>query len=208
MRSVTPRTAELENAVRNFETVRERGFVVDDTEQILVRDNDQSIDIVLKLGQSVFRHTHPARSFEMERLGHDTDGQNPAFTAGLGDNSRSAGSGSAAHTGGNEHHVGVIQILHHIIKAFLGGGFTDFRLGPGTQTFGHSISELYFMLGQITRKSLRVCVAHDEINAVEVGRNHVVDGVTTGPTDTDNSNFGGQFGFRRVIHVIHPDVNH
>ncbi len=45
---------------------------------------------------------HPAHAFELERLGHDADGENAEFARSLGDNGRRARAGAAAHAGGDE----------------------------------------------------------------------------------------------------------
>jgi hypothetical protein len=48
---------------------------------------------------------------------------------GRGDNRRSAGSGTAAHAGRDEHHVGTRQMFADLLDDLLGGGAAD--LGSG-----------------------------------------------------------------------------
>ena len=58
-----------------------------------------------------FGQPHAVRAFELERLGDDADGQDAALARGAGDDRRRAGAGAAAHAGGDEHHVGAVELL-------------------------------------------------------------------------------------------------
>ena len=51
-------------------------FSVGDAEQILVRNDDQRIDALLQFADAAFGDAQAALAFEMERLGHDADGEN------------------------------------------------------------------------------------------------------------------------------------
>jgi hypothetical protein len=51
------------------------------------------------------RPSHAALALEVERLGHDADGQDALFAGGAGDDRSRARAGAAAHAGGDEAHV-------------------------------------------------------------------------------------------------------
>ena len=59
----------------------------------------------VQLVDAVLGETRAAVAFELERLGHDADGQDALLAGGARDDGRRAGAGAAAHAGGDEHHV-------------------------------------------------------------------------------------------------------
>ena len=90
----------------------------------------------LQLDDAGFGEAHAALAFEVERLGHDADGQDAELARGLRDDRRSAGAGAAAHAGGDEHHVRAGEMIADFVDDFLGGGAPDFGLRAGAETFG------------------------------------------------------------------------
>ena len=101
------------------------------SEQVLIGDDDQRVDHGLQLGNALLGDPHPALAFEMERLGHDPDGQDAEFAGGARDHGRSASAGAAAHAGGDEHHVRAGQMIANLIQHFVGGGAADIGMGAG-----------------------------------------------------------------------------
>src|SRR3546814_2833790 len=55
-------------------------------------------------------------AFEMERLGDDADGQHARLARGAGDHRGRAGAGTAAHAGGDEHHVVAAQMVEQLLQ--------------------------------------------------------------------------------------------
>ena len=95
----------VEHVVGEREGLGEGGLLVGEPEQVLVRDDDQGVDVALQLLDARLGLLHPARALELEGLGHDADGQDAHLAGGLGDDRRGAGAGAAAHAGGDEAHV-------------------------------------------------------------------------------------------------------
>src|SRR5271154_1560769 len=91
---------------------------------------------------------------------------------------RGAGSGAAAHARGNEHHVSAGQVVAGLVDHLFGGGAADIGLRTGAETFGHRHAHLDDAFGPSLAESLRIRVGDDEIDALEPGIDHVVDGVT------------------------------
>src|SRR5881394_1518801 len=61
----------LEHLVGHFEGFLEGRFRIGEPEQILVGNDDQSVDVLLKLGKASFGRAGAPRAFECERLGAD-----------------------------------------------------------------------------------------------------------------------------------------
>ena len=86
-----------------------------------------------------FGIAHAALALELERLGDDTDGENAKLTRGLGDDRRRSGAGTAAHAGGNEHHVRAGQVIADRIDRLFRRGAAHFGLRAGAKASGHLV---------------------------------------------------------------------
>ena len=100
-----PANALLEHLVGHLERFLEGRVRVGEAEQVLVRNDDQRVDVLLQLVDAGIGRAAAARAFERERLGDHADGQDALVAGGLGDDRRGAGAGAAAHAGGDEAHV-------------------------------------------------------------------------------------------------------
>src|SRR5580765_368054 len=132
IRSVTPRTpacstsstmaqafamadevlhAGVQHLIRHGKGLGHGGAVVGDAEQVLVGDDDEGMNELLQLGDAALGHPHATVAFQAEGLGHHADGQDARLAHRPGDHRSGAGTGAAAHAGGNEHHVRACQLL-------------------------------------------------------------------------------------------------
>ena len=143
-----------------------------------------------------FRRLHPVIALKVEGLGDDTNGQNTVFAHRPGDNGCRTSPGSTAHACGHKHHVTACQMIENFVQGLLGGSATNFRTRARTQTLGNRRAQLNFSVGGGLPERLGIRIRHHEINAFEVGLNHVVDGVPAGAADADNGDPGFQIGLR------------
>ena len=180
----------VQNIIRHGECFGECGFLVRQTEQVLVRNDDQRIDDLLQGFNTLLGLTHTLVAFELERLGHDAYGQNTQFTCSLCDDRCSTCPGAPAHTSRDETHVRTGKVINDLLNALFGGGSPDRGPRACAQTFGdfHAKLDAAFGLGLLQR--LRIGVCHHEFNTIEVLLDHVVHGVTACPADTENGNPG------------------
>ena len=135
-----------------------------------------------------FGRAHAAPAFEVERLCHHADGEDAHLARGLGDDGCSPGAGAAAHAGGDEHHVGAREMVAKFVDDFLCGGRADVGLGAGAETLGDLGAHLHDALGFRHRQRLRVGVGDDEVDALQPGGDHVVDGIAASATDAEHGN--------------------
>ena len=147
---------------------------------------DQRIDAFLQLGDAVFGDPHAALALEMERLGDDADGEDADFARRARDDRRRAGAGAAAHAGGDEDHVRAGEVIADLVDHFLRRGAADLGLRAGAEPLGHLHAHLDDALGLRHGERLRVGVGHDEIDALETGGDHVVDGIAAGAADAEH----------------------
>ena len=168
------------------EGVGEGGLFVGDPEQVLVRDDEQRVDMLLQLDDAGLGIAHAALALEMERLGDDADREDAELLGGLGDHGRGAGAGAAAHAGGDEHHMRAVQVIADLVDHLFGRGAADFRLRAGAETFGDLHAHLHDALGLRHGQRLGVGIGDDEVDALQPGRDHVVDGIAAGAADTEH----------------------
>src|SRR6185437_15051890 len=167
--------------------------LITDTEEVLVRNDDQRVDVFLQLEDAGLGEPHAMRALEMERLGNDADGEDPGFARGAGDDRRRTRPGAAAHAGGDEDHVRAFERGHDLLERLLGGDAADFGPRAGTEAARHADAQLDLAVGERLLHRLRVAVAHHEFATDKVGADHVVDRIAAGATDADHGDARLQF---------------
>ncbi len=157
--------------------------------------------MLLQLGHALISLTHPLGAFELERLGHDADGQDAHLAGGLRDDRGSAGAGAAAHPGGDEAHMRALQVIDDILDRFLGRAGADIGLGAGAQPFGHFRTQLDAAVRFRLLQRLRVGVGDNENAALKLLIDHVVDRVPTCPADTEHGDARAE-----IVVVVHRQI--
>ena len=121
--------------------------------------------------------TDAATALEGERAGDDADGERARGLGDLGDDRRAAGAGAAALAGGDEDHVGALEHLFDLVAVLLGGLAADLGIGPGAEAAGELAADVELHVGVAHQQRLRVGVDGDELDALQPGVDHPVDGV-------------------------------
>ena len=102
---------------------------------------------------------------------------------------RCARAGAAAHTGGDEHHVGALQHLGQCRTALLSGLLADFGLGAGAHAVGQLFANLNLILADGFIQVLLIGIDGDELHTVHAGFNHTVNNVVAGTADANHLDF-------------------
>ena len=129
---------------------------------------------------------HAPLAFELERLGHDADGEDAFLARGAGDDGCGTGAGAAAHAGGDEGHVAAGEMRLDVGHGLFGGGRADVGLGAGAEAFGDMGAHLDAALGARAQQRLGVGVGDDELDAAQARGDHVVDGVAARSAHTEH----------------------
>ena len=129
---------------------------------------------------------HAVAALEVEGLGHHADGENAPLSGALGDDRSGAGAGAAAHARGDEHHVDAVEMLADLRRGFLGRRHADLWVGSGTQALRDVDAQLDALVGLGEGELLRIGVGDDELDTLEPGLDHVVDGVAAGAADAEH----------------------
>ena len=182
----------IEHVVGHAERFGEGRLFIRQTEQVLVGDDDQRVDHLLQRLDTLFCLTHPLGALELERLGDNTNRQHAQFPRGLRDDRGCTCPGAAPHARGDKAHMRTRQVVNDLLDALFGGGGPDRRPRPGPQTLGHFDTQLDTAFRVALAEGLRICVCHHEIHTIETLLDHVVHGVATCPTHTENGDTGLQ----------------
>ncbi len=88
----------------------------------------------------------------------------------------------------------------------LGGRAADFRLRAGAEAFGHLQAHLDDAVSLGRGQRLRVGVGDHELDAVQTGFDHVVDGVAAGAADAEDGDAGLEFPDVRSLQIDCHDL--
>ena len=134
-----------------------------------------------------------AGAFEGERLGDDADGQDAAVARGLGDDRSGAGAGAAAHAGGDEAHVRAVERAFDFVERLFGGGAADLGPRSGAKPLRDLETKLDLAIGRGGVERLCVGIGDDEVDPLDVGLDHVGDGVAARSADADDADPRSKF---------------
>ena len=189
----------IEHIIGHGEGFGEGGLFIGQTEQVLVRNDDQRVDDLLQRLDTFFGLPHPLCALKLEGLCHNAHRQDPQFACGMCDDRRGPRAGAAPHAGRDEAHMRPCQVVDDLLDRFLGGGGPHGRARPGAQTFGNPQPHLDGGIGAALHQRLRVRIGNDEFDTLKVFVDHVVDGIAARTTDTEDRNAGLQL-FPSGIH--------
>ena len=177
----------LEHFVGKLEGFLEGGFGLGDQEQVLVGDDDQRVDVALQFLDPGFGRAHAAGALEQERFGDNADGEHAHAARRFGDDRRGAGAGAPAHAGRDEAHVDALECALDIGDGFFGCGLAHFGPRACAKAAGDVGPELDALFGRAGGKRLCVGIGDDELDALDLGRDHVGDGIAARAADPDHS---------------------
>jgi hypothetical protein len=178
--------AGVEDVVRHLEGIGEGRLLVGHPEQVLVRDDDERIDVLRQVLDALFRRAHPVSALEVEGLGDHADGEDSHLARCARDDGARPRAGAAAHAGGDEHHVAALKVLDDLVEAFFRRHAADIGPGARAQALRHGDAELDLLGGAGQRERLGIRVGDQELHALKLGTDHVLDRVPPGAADADD----------------------
>ena len=117
----------MQHSICHMEGVSKSGPFIGKTEQILIWNHNQRINISLQGFNTCISLFHSALAFKIERLGDNTDGQDAALFGGAGNHGGCPCTGAATHTCGDEHHMAVGKFGQNLIQRFFCSLAAHFR---------------------------------------------------------------------------------
>ena len=146
---------------------------------VLVVDQQQRIHILPQLVDTLVSMFHPLRALGLERQRHDGDRQNAQFLGSLGDHRCGTRTGTAAHSGRNEDHLGSFALVDFddFVEAFESGLASPFGVVARAEPLREALAEPDFDRHRTAVKRLPVGIADHERHIGYPQVEHVVDGI-------------------------------
>ena len=179
-----------EHLIGHGKGVGERGRLVSHAEQVLVGNDQEGVHLLEEFRDARFGEAHAALALEREWLGNNPDGENAMLARYSGYDGRCPGACTAAHAGGNEHHVCTGQMIADRIACLIGRRAPHFGLRASAKATGHLGAHLDDALGPRHGERLRVGICDDKFHALQPGHDHVVDGIAARAADPKHNNAG------------------
>ncbi|KAF1044065.1 MAG: hypothetical protein GAK34_02590 [Delftia tsuruhatensis] len=188
----------LENVVGMGKGLVLRDVVAQHVQQLLVEHDDQRIDVGFEFAQAAVGVGHASAAFPLEGLGDHAHGEDAHFLGHARDHGRSARARAAAHAGCDEQHVRAFDGSADVVLGQLGGFAALVGLAARTQA---AATELDGAVGAAAQQRLRVGVGADELHALHVARNHVLDGIAAAAANADHLDLRTLVEFFNFNHV-------
>ena len=164
-----------QHVVRDLEGVGKGDLLVGGVFQALVGDDDKGIHLAAQLLDALLRLGHAAAALKAEGLRHHTHGEDTGLPRDLRHHRGCAGAGAAAHARGDEHHVGVLQRLGHLVAALLGRLASHVGVGACALAAGELLTDLNFIGSAGSIQRLLVRIHGHKIHALRAAAYHAVD---------------------------------
>ena len=184
-----------QDVVSHIERVLERDRLVSLKElKSVVGNYDKGVNVLTELCESVFSETHLSSSFEGERLRDYGYSEDALLFRDLGDHGSCSCSGTAAHSCGNEYHVGAFQSGCDLFAALIGCALALLGITAGSQSVSQLVPYLKLVCGFAVLKDLAVGIHRDKFDALDPGIRHAVNCVSAASADTYDFDVSGVLG--------------
>ena len=164
-----------QHVVRDLKGVGKGDLLVGGVFQPLVGDDDKGIHLAPQVFDALLRLRHALASLKAEGLCHHAHGEDALLSGSLRHHRSSAGAGAAAHAGGDEHHVGVLQRLGQLVAALLGGLAPHLGVGACALAAGELLADLDLIACRRRIQRLLICVHGHKIDALDAVFDHAID---------------------------------
>ena len=177
--------------------------------QPLVGDDDQGVHPGAQVLDAPLGLLHTAAALEVEGLGHHAHGEDAQLLGDVGHDGGRAGAGAAAHTGGDEDHVGLLQHLGDLVAALLGGLAAHLGVAARALALGELLTDLYLVGRGGIFQRLLVRIHGDKVHALHAGAHHAVDYIAAAAAHADHldRNDGIRPGVQSKSHACSSYVN-
>ena len=193
-----------ENVVRDLESVGQRNLLGAGVFQTVVRDDEEAVHAAHQLADALLRLQRAAAALPGERTRHNADGEDAGILRGLSHDGSRSRAGAAAHTGGEEYHIGTLERLGDGVAALLGGALSDIGVGARALAVRQLFADLDGLLRAGNSESLFIGIDRDELHALRIAGRHAVDNIVAGAADADDFDGDNVLRVFGDCHSIYP----
>ena len=163
---------------------------LEEREEFLVFDNDDGVDSSAESINAFLCDRRTCVTFEAERLGHHSDGENAKFAGNVCHHRSSTRTRTTAHTGGHEHHVGARHGSPDVVQVFFGCLTANFGVHTGAQVSGGLFANQNLVVSKAQVQSHRIGIDGIVFHTFNVHALHAVHSVAAGTADTEHLDLG------------------
>ena len=175
-----------ENVVCDLESILESDAGLGDLLESFVGNDNEGVNVVAELLDTLFCLKHTAATLKEEGLGYDRNRENIHFVCDSCNNGSRAGTCSAAHTGCNEYHICACKSCADLLGILLCRALTDLGICACAVTLGDLLADGNECGRYRIAESLTVGVDRNKLNASDICVDHSVDRVVTAAANTDD----------------------
>ena len=158
---------------------------------------------MIRLFDPRFRRFHLHSALKSKGLGDDCNRQDAHVLCDLRHHRRASGSGSAAHTGRDKHHIGAPQGRLDLFPVLQRTILPDLRIAPGALTLGQLLSDLKFRGCGGSVQHRFICIDSDKIHALHAGTDHAVHRIASAAAAADHFYIDNSFAAFSVFKICH-----
>ena len=158
------------------------------SDDALVLDDQQRVDVRPELDPRRVGDLSPTNTFKFEWPCHDPDRERAGLPCLCRDHRSGPRARPATKAGRDEDQVGPGHHPADLLGILLGSLAPDGGVAAGPETLRQLLADLDAPWGERVLEHLGVGVDRDVVHAALLGPDHVVDGIATGPADTDHAN--------------------
>ena len=195
-----------QHVVGDAEGLDHRRVAIEHRQQPVVRDHDQRVDLLAERGDPGLSLVATARALELERTRDDADRQRAELAGDLRNHRRGARAGAAAGAGRDEHHVGAAQHGLDLVVLLARRLAAELRVGSRAEPAGDRVADVQGRRRGRGLQRLQIGVDRDELDALDVGLDHAVDGVDAGTADADDADHRASDRPRRRMRLLEDHV--
>ena len=184
------RDTELQNLICHIECFFERCIVINNFEELIIRDYNESIYILLKFTDALLGIGSSSCALESERSCNYCNCKDAEFLSDLSNNRSGSCTCAAAHAGCYEQHVGIRYSFGDLILGLFCRSLTDTGIGSAAETSCNFLAYLNLYRGLGPGKCLIITVDRDKIYSLNSAVDHSVYSVTAATAATYNLNRG------------------
>jgi hypothetical protein len=176
----------MENFIGLAEPVFHRGPLVHHVEKALIPYNDKAVDRLPHFANTLAGDFHSLLTLNLKGLGYHADSQGAAFPRRLGDYGRRPRTGTAAHAGSHEYHVGALYGVDDHVPIFQRRFFAKIGVAARSQPQGEFRPDRKLNIRLAFVKHLLIRIDGDKLHPQKAVLDHVVYGVAPAAAYADN----------------------
>ena len=185
----------LKHFVCFAESLRHSRPAVYDLQKFIIWNNDQCIHCFLQIFNSRKSIVHTGLGFKTERLCDNAYCQDSHLFGCCRDYGSRSGSGAAAHTAGDKHHISAFHDLFHIFYALLSSLLANFRLCSGAEALRYLLADLKYCWSFTQSQSLFICINAYKLHSSDGLFHHSVHSIISSSAYANDNDLGGRLGF-------------